>query len=92
MADAATMKPRFIPDEALLGRDDSGGPEYDPYTAAFGDGGKITGAKAHLSVHGGKDDPVEGDEESDFHGLGVTKGRGQGDSKKNPKRTNQRDG
>lgn len=63
-SDAATMKPRFIPDYELLGRDDSGGPDWQPRTAVFGDGGDVTGAKAHLSVSGGKDDPKEGTEQS----------------------------
>lgn len=54
--DAAEMKPRLIPDYELLGRDDSGGPEFDPYTAEFGDGGYTTGEKSHLSVTGGSAD------------------------------------
>jgi hypothetical protein len=61
--DAAEMKPRLIPDEELLPRDDSGGPNFQPYTQAFGDGGRVTGAKKHLSVTGGEDDPVVGDEQ-----------------------------
>lgn len=60
--DAADMKPKFIPDYELLPRDDSGGPGFDPYTAEFGDGGRVTGAKAHLSVSGGSDDAKRGDE------------------------------
>lgn len=54
--DAAEMKPRLIPDDKLLPRDDSGGPGFDPYTAEFDDGGRVTGAKSHLSVGGGKKD------------------------------------
>jgi hypothetical protein len=62
--DAATMRPRLIPDYELLPRDDSGGPEFQPYTQEWGDGGYVTGEKAHLSVHGGRDDPDDGDEQS----------------------------
>lgn len=53
--DAAEMKPRLMPDSALLPRDNSGGPGFDPYTAEFDDGGRVTGPKKHLSVGGGKD-------------------------------------
>lgn len=60
--DAAEMRPRFIPDFELLPRDDSGGPDWDPRTAEFGDGGKVTGEKAHLSVRGGGSDRTKGDE------------------------------
>jgi hypothetical protein len=63
-SDAAYMEPRLIPDYELLPRDDSGGPEFDPYTAEFGDGGYTTGAKAHLSVRGGRDDAEAMDEEA----------------------------
>ena len=61
-SDASYVEPRFIPDYELLGRDDSGGPDWDPRTADFGDGGVVTGAKAHLSARGGSDDPKTGDE------------------------------
>lgn len=60
--DAAEIRPKFIPDDELLGRDDSGGPEFTPYTAQFGDGGRVTGAKAHLSATGGGSDRMKGDE------------------------------
>lgn len=60
--DAAEIAPKFIPDVELMGRDDSGGPGFDPYTAKFGDGGRVTGAKAHLSASGGGSDAVRGDE------------------------------
>ena len=60
--DAATMKPRLIEDFQLLPRDDSGGPDWEPYTAKFGDGGRVTGAKDHLSVRGGEEDSTSGDE------------------------------
>ena len=62
--DAAEMKPRLIPDFELLGRDDSGGPDFQPYTAQFGDGGHVMGGdKKHLSVSGGKTDELEGTEQ-----------------------------
>lgn len=54
--DAAEISPKFIPDDELLPRDDSGGPGFEPYTAKFGDGGRVTGPKAHLSANSkGKD-------------------------------------
>jgi len=67
--DAADTRPFLIPDYELLPRDDSGGPEYAPYTAEWGDGGYTTGPKAHLSPYGYKmngrgDTPLDGDEES----------------------------
>ena len=49
-SDAAYMKPRFVPNDKLQPRDDSGGPEDSPYTAAFGDGGFVTGEKSHLTT------------------------------------------
>jgi len=61
--DAAEMRPRMIPDYELLPRDDSGGPEWQPYTQMWGDGGYVTGEKAHLSVRGGRDDDESGDEQ-----------------------------
>lgn len=61
--DAAYIKPKLIPNDELLARDDSGGPDYQPYTAAFGDGGHVTGEKPHLSAHGGgREEEAEGDE------------------------------
>jgi hypothetical protein len=45
MADAATIKPKFIPDERLLPRDDSGGPDYNDRTADFDDGGYVKKGK-----------------------------------------------
>jgi hypothetical protein len=60
--DAADMKPKFIPNDELLPRDDSGGPGFEAYTAEFGDGGRVTGAKSHLSVTGGGSDSMSGDE------------------------------
>lgn len=61
--DAAYIKPKLIPDYELLGRDDSGGPDYQPYTMEFGDGGFVHGEKAHLSAEGGSDDVLDGDEQ-----------------------------
>lgn len=62
--DAAEMKPRLIPDYVLIPRDDSGGIDYQPYTAQFGDGGfVIQGDKAHLSVSGGTSPALDGDEQ-----------------------------
>lgn len=60
--DAATMKPRLIPDDELHGRDDSGGLYFDAYTQQFDDGGYVTGGnKPHLSVGSGgmKKDPTD---------------------------------
>lgn len=51
--DAAEVSPRLIDDENLLPRDNSGGVGFSPYTAQFGDGGRTTGFKAHLSPGGG---------------------------------------
>lgn len=64
-SDAAYITPRLIPDFQLQGRDDSGGPEYQEYTASFGDGGFVMGDKAHLSAHGGSDDAMNDDEIGD---------------------------
>lgn len=61
--DAAEMAPRFIPDYNLLGRDDSGGGDWQPYNAQFGDGGFVTGSKKHLSVSGGDTVPLDGTEQ-----------------------------
>lgn len=61
-SDAATIKPKLVPDFELLPRDDSGGPDYDAYTAEFGDGGFCQGPKAHLSAKGGSDDSMKEDE------------------------------
>lgn len=63
-SDAATIKPKFIPDYQLLGRDDSGGLGYEPYNAQFGDGPFKQGPKAHLSASGGEVEPLAGDERS----------------------------
>ena len=88
--DAAYIAPRFIPDYELLGRDDSGGPEFNSYTAQFGDGGYVTGDKAHLSAKGGKDDAMNDDEQADdLRAKGAEKALGQTnvDSPKSPKRS-----
>jgi hypothetical protein len=66
--DAAETKPFLIPDYELLPRDDSGGPEWMPYTQEWGDGGYVTGPKDHLTPGGPRGDrgdtPEVGDEES----------------------------
>lgn len=55
MADAATIKPKFVPDNELLPRDDSLGPDMEPHTGQFGDGGYVFGgAKSYLSAGGGR--------------------------------------
>lgn len=61
-ADAAYIKPKLIPDAELLGRDDSGGIDYQPYSAQWGDGEFKQGEKPHLSTGSGKEDRIEGDE------------------------------
>ena len=61
-SDAAYIRPKFVPDYELLPRDDSGGPGFESYTAEFGDGGRVTGAKSHLSATGGGSDMMKGDE------------------------------
>lgn len=63
--DAAYIKPKFVPNTNLMARDDSGGPDWDPYTQQFGDGGEIRGDKPHLSASGGTADEIEGTEISD---------------------------
>lgn len=73
--DAAEIKPKFIPDDELLGRDDSGGTGFEPYTQKWGDGGRVTGAKSHLSATGGGSDRMSGDEISrSERGRAGTKG------------------
>lgn len=81
-SDAAYIKPKLIPDYELLPRDDSGGPEWDPYTAEFGDGGFVTGDKAHLSAKGGKDDPqsADSDEQDAQYRRGTAKSVNRGNS------------
>ena len=81
--DAAYIKPKFIPNEELLGRDDSGGPDFDPYTAQFGDGGYVTGEKAHLSARGGREAEEEEDEESSEPRARAAK-RAEGERNVNP--------
>lgn len=73
-SDASYAEPRLIPDYELLPRDDSGGPEYQPYTQEWGDGGYVSGWKAHLSAKGGSDDPEEGDMQ-----LSTVEGRTRGE-------------
>jgi len=67
--DAAEIKPKFIPDDKLRARDNSGGLGYEPHTGEWDDGGYIQmGAKSHLSA-GGKEGPgashKTGDEDHD---------------------------
>lgn len=50
--DAASIDPKFVPTEELLPRDNSGGFDFKPRTADFGDGGKVTGPKSALSASG----------------------------------------
>jgi len=52
--DAAYIKPKLIPDDELLPRDNSGGLDFKPYTQVWGDGGYITGGpKPHLATGDG---------------------------------------
>lgn len=72
--DAAYIEPKLIPDYELLPRDDSGGPEWDAYTQQFGDGGYVTGDKAHLAARdGGPDDPETEDEVDEQNRRGSAK-------------------
>jgi hypothetical protein len=48
--DAAGIAPKMVPTPELYTRDNSGGPGFNPRTAEFGDGGKVTGPKSHLSA------------------------------------------
>lgn len=48
MKDAAEIKPKFVPTDALLPRDNSGGPDFKPKTAEFGNHEK-TGTKDYLT-------------------------------------------
>ena len=86
-SDAAYIRPKLIPDMELLPRDDSGGPEWDPYTQEWGDGGYVVGEKAHLSARGGSDDAEEEDEISDEPRTRAAK-RAEGEKSVNPKRPN----
>ena len=63
--DAAYIEPKLIPDYELLPRDDSGGPEWDAYTAQFGDGGYVTGDKEHLAARDGGPEDAETEDEVD---------------------------
>lgn len=49
-SDAATMKPRMVPADELMPRDNSGGPGFKKMSGDFGDGGKVQGPKPALSV------------------------------------------
>ena len=63
-SDAAYIRPKLIPDYELLPRDDSGGPDFDPYTQEFGDGGFVQGQdeKHHLAA---TDDGQHAEEEDE---------------------------
>lgn len=50
--DAAEITPKFVPDDALMGRDNSGGIDYTPRTAKWDDGGEPVGPKGYLSAGG----------------------------------------
>jgi len=53
MADAATIKPKFVPDNKLLPRDNSGGLDASEFqkTAQWDDGGRVVGeSKPHLGA------------------------------------------
>jgi hypothetical protein len=54
--DAADIKPKFVPMDALMPRDNSGGPNFPSHAGEFGDGGHVTGPKSYLSASGGKKD------------------------------------
>ena len=82
-SDAAYIKPKLVPDDELLPRDDSGGPEWAPYTMEFGDGGYVTGDKAHLSAHGGSEDAEEEDEVSTEPRMRAAK-KAEGERNVNP--------
>lgn len=54
-SDAAYIKPRLLPQEALHPIDDSGPPDMPKYHAEFGDGGKITNPKSYLMAGKSRD-------------------------------------
>lgn len=61
--DAAEISPKFVPDDELLARDNSGGIDFGAtYTAHFDDGGRVTGPKGHLSANGGGSGSTKGDQ------------------------------
>lgn len=65
--DAAGIKPKLIPNYELMARDDSGGPDWDPHTAEFGDGGFVVGQdeKGHISAGDSGQHAREGTQLSD---------------------------
>jgi len=64
MGTAIDMKPALIPDDELRARDNSGGMDWKPYTAEFGDGGYVCGgAKPHLSAGAKGQGTENGDED-----------------------------
>lgn len=46
---------------SLLPRDDSGGPDFEPHSGDFGEGGEVTGPKGHLSAGSGPEDSKSDD-------------------------------
>ncbi len=61
--DAAEITPKLIPDDELLARDNSGGIDFGAtYTAQWGDGGRVTGPKGHLSAGSGGSSSTSGDQ------------------------------
>lgn len=73
--DAAYIKPKFVPNNELLARDDSGGQDFTPYTGQFGDGGYVTGGdKSYLSASGGGDAGEGGDGTIHDQDARMTKG------------------
>lgn len=60
--DATEVKPKFMPDDALTGRDQSGGPGFSVgrKNGMFGDGGDVMGGnKPHLTPSGGSRPPKD---------------------------------
>lgn len=51
--DAAEIEPKFVPDDNLVARDNSGGRDYKPRRGEWDDGGDVVGSKSHLSAGGG---------------------------------------
>lgn len=60
--DAAEIKPKFVPDERLVTRDNSGGPGFKTHHGQWDDGGYVHGgSKSYLSATGGKGGSSKGD-------------------------------
>lgn len=90
--DAASIKPKFVPDDELRPRDNSGGIDWSGYSAQFGDGGYVTGAKDHLSASpDGSDmgsleeerrEGRRGNREGSHHGMPDTSNKMSGETAK----------